>query len=94
MSSDQLFGVAADGAGAVVAAGNFESSPATFGGVTLTLAGSALSSDDNGNAVLWKVNGDGSTLWAVRGGGASVDYLYGVAVDDADAVVGRCRLNR
>jgi len=77
-----------------LAAGNFESSPATFGAVKLTLAGSALSSDDNVNAVLWKVNGDGSTMWAVRGGGASVDYLYGVAVDESDAVVRRCRFNR
>jgi len=67
-----------------LAAGNFDSSPATFGGVTLTTAGSALSSDENVNAVLWKVNGDGTTVWAVRGGGSSVDYLNGV--------VGRCRL--
>jgi len=44
----------------VVAAGFFSSSPATFGGVALTTAGGY-------DAVLWKVNAEGTTLWAVRG---------------------------
>ena len=79
-SSDYMRAVAVDGAGAVLAAGYFQSSPASFGGVVLNNAGS----DD---AVLWKLNGEGTTLWAVRGGGTSSDYLYGVAVDGAGSVV-------
>jgi len=77
---DTLNGVTADGANAVVAVGFFSSSPATFGGVALTTAGS----DD---AVLWKMNAEGTTLWAVRGGGTSNERLEGVAVDGANAVV-------
>ena len=72
--------VAVDGAGAVVAAGYISSSTATFGGVVLTTAGSY-------DAILWKLNAQGTTLWAVRGGGTSTDELWGVAVDGAGAVV-------
>jgi len=77
-----LYGVVVDSAGAVVAAGDFNTSPSTFGGVTLTTAG------DGPDAVLWKMNTDGTTLWAVGGGGTGYsDNLYGVAVDGTDAVV-------
>ena len=62
MGHDVLSGVAVDGAGAVVVAGAFRSSTATFGGVELTSAGSYA-------AVLWKLNADGTTPWAVRGTG-------------------------
>ena len=79
-SIDSLNGVAVDGVGAVVAAGVFKSSPATFGGVALTPAGSS-------DAFVWKVSAEGTTLWAVRGGGLSSDYLNGVAVDATNAVV-------
>jgi len=79
-SYDYLHGVAVDGAGAVVAAGYFQSSAATFGDVVLTNAGSY-------DAVLWKLNAEGTTLWAVRGGGTSSDRLQSVAVDSSGGVV-------
>ena len=75
-----MYAVAVDGTGAVVAAGDFVSSTATFGGVALTSAGGA-------DALLWKINAEGTTLWAVRGGGTSSDQLHGVAVDGSGAVV-------
>jgi len=75
-SNGTLNGVAVDSANAVVAAGSFSSSPAMFGGVALTHAG-------GGDAVLWKLSAEGTTLWAVRGGGT----LQAVAVDSANAVV-------
>jgi len=71
--ADYLRAVAVDGAGGMVAAGSFDTSPATFGGVALT----------NGGGVVWKVDAEGSTLWAVSGGSA----IYSVAVDGAGAVV-------
>jgi len=77
---DRLRGVAVDGEGAVKAAGCFSSSPATFGGVVLTTA----AGDD---PLLWKVSAEGTTLLAVRGGGGNHDYLKGVAVDGAGAVL-------
>jgi len=77
---DFLNGVAVDGAGAVVAAGSFQSVTATFGGVALTSAGT-------NDAIMWKVDDEGTTPWAVRGGGTGDDYMYGVAVDGADDVV-------
>jgi len=80
-SSDQLYGVTVDGAGAVLAAGSFGSSSATFGGVALTNAGSG------NDAVVWKMSGEGTTLWAVSGGGTSYKYMRAVAVDGAGAVV-------
>ena len=80
LGSGTLTGVAVDGANAVVGAGYF-GSPATFGAVALTNAGIW-------DAVLWKVDAEGTTLWAVRGGGSGLDRLYAVAVD---GVVGRCR---
>jgi len=49
MGDDYLNGVAVDGAGAVVAAGHFNGSPATFGGVAVTSAGME-------DAVVWKVS--------------------------------------
>ena len=79
-STEELTGVAVDGAGAVVAAGVFKRSPATFGGVALTPAGSS-------DAFVWKVSAEGTTWWAVRGGGSGSDYLNGVAVDSTNAVV-------
>jgi len=83
---DKLNGVAVDSAtNAVVAVGYIESSPSTLGDVELTPAGSY-------DGLLWKLNSEGTTLWAVRGGGTGFDQLYGVAVDAAGAVVGRCRL--
>jgi len=85
-SSDQLYGVAVDGAGGVVAAGYFSSSTATFEGV-------ALSSSGSNDAVLWKLNAEGTMLWAVRGGGTSTDRLYGVAVDNSNAVVAAGRFS-
>ena len=59
-SMDRLDGVAVDNTGGVVAAGSFTSSPATFGDVVLTSAGSTAS-------LLWKLNAEGTTLWAVSG---------------------------
>jgi len=47
---DHLDGVAVDGTGGLVAAGRFSSSPATFGGVSLSTAGSE-------DAMVWKVSG-------------------------------------
>jgi len=79
-SNDIIKGVVVDGDNAVVAAGSLSNSPATFGDVVLTTAGS-------NDAVLWKVSGDGTSLWAVRGGGTDSDYLQAVAVDAAGAVV-------
>ena len=49
---DTLQAVAVDGANAVVAAGSFSSSSATFGGVVLTNVNTGFS-----DAVLWKVSG-------------------------------------
>jgi len=72
--------VAVDGKNAVVAAGSFGPSSATFGGMTL---GSAGGSD----AVLWKLSAEGTTLWAVRGGGRDSDKVQALAVDSANAVV-------
>jgi hypothetical protein len=54
---DSLNAVAAHGAGGVVAAGVFRSSMATFGGVVMSSAGDY-------DAVLWKMNAEGTTLWA------------------------------
>jgi len=80
---DTLNGMAVDGAYAVVATGRFTSYTATFGGVVLTNAAVSYNSD----AVVWKIDADGTTLWAVSGGGTSDDHLTGVAVDGANAVV-------
>jgi len=77
---DELYGVAVDGAGAVVAAGFFKSSTSTFGGVELSNAGSA-------DAVVWKMSADGTTLWAVRGGGSNGDYAKAIAADASNAVI-------
>jgi hypothetical protein len=79
-NTDEMHSVVVDDAGAVVAAGYFYSSTATFGHVALARAGSY-------DAVLWKLNAEGTTLWAVRGGGTGSDRLYGVAVDGTGAVV-------
>jgi len=83
MGGDTLAGVVVDGAGGVVAAGYFYSSStgAPFGGVALTDAGER-------DAIVWKLNAEGTTLWAVRGGGNDDDRLYAVAVDGAGSVVG------
>ena len=79
--ADELYGVAVDAAGAVVAAGTFQSTTATFGDVALTLAGSS-------DTVLWKLNKEGTTLWAVRGGGTNgAAALKDVTVDGVGAVV-------
>ena len=78
--SDDLYGVAVDGAGAVVAAGYSRSSAAMFGDVALNNVGWA-------DAISWKLSSEGTTLWAVSGGGTDDDILYGVAVDGAGAVV-------
>jgi hypothetical protein len=80
VEEDSLRAVAVDGAGAVVSAGNFMASTATFGGVALTSAGG----DD---AVVWKMSAEGTTLWAVSGGGTIDESLSAVAVDGAGAVV-------
>ena len=48
---NNLEAVAVDGAGAVVAAGNVYSDPATFGGVVLSTAG-------GGDAVVWKLDAE------------------------------------
>jgi len=84
---DSLHGMAVDSANAVVATGEFTTSTspytATFGGVVLTNAAVSYSSD----AVVWKIDADGTTLWAVSGGGTNNDELTGVAVDSANAVV-------
>ena len=79
-STDRLYGVAVDGTGAVVAAGYFSSSLATFGGVSLT-------NDGSYDAVLWKLTAEGTTLWAVSGGGTSTDRLNAVIMDGTGAVV-------
>jgi len=75
--------VAVAGAGAMVAAVNFYSSLATFGGEVLTNSGSY----DTHDAVLWKVSAEGTTLWAMRGGGTGDDLLQAVAADGAGSVV-------
>ena len=74
------YAVSVDGDGAVVAAGEFVSPTATFGGVALTSASGA-------DALLWKMNAQGTTMWAVRGGGGKYDQLFGVAAGIAGAVV-------
>jgi len=78
-----MYAVAVDGANAVVAAGVFDGSTATFGGVVLTNVGSTSYSD----AVVWKMSAAGTTLWAVRGGGRYFDRVRAVVVDSAGAVV-------
>jgi len=80
-SNGTLNGVAVDSANAVVAAGSFSSFSAMFGGVALTTAGGG------GDAVLWKLSAEGTTLWAVTAGGTSYDTLQAVAVDIANGVV-------
>ena len=76
-----------DSAGGVVAAGEFNTSPSTFGGVTLTTTGDGNDAGNGPDAVLWKIETDGTTLWAVGGGSTGYsDNLYGVAVDGTDAV--------
>ena len=79
---DALQSVTTDGANAVVAAGSFKSSTATFGGLMLTNAGSR-------DIVVWKMSDEGTTLWAVRGGGSGDDWFWrgGVCVDNFGAVM-------
>jgi hypothetical protein len=79
-SSDYLNGVCVDYAGHVIAGGSYYGSAATFGGVTLPVASGS-------DAVLWKLQADGTTLWALRGGGQYNDEIRSVAVDHAGAVV-------
>ena len=69
-SGDYLHGVCVDYAGDVIAGGSYFGSAGTFGGVTLPVASGS-------DAVLWKLNGEGTTLWALRGGvaGASSTRL-------------------
>jgi hypothetical protein len=88
-NADDLNGVVVDGSDDIITAGKFggvRSAPTgTFGSVTLTwVTGSAGTYTD---AVVWKLNGQGTTKWAVRGGGAGEDSLTGVAADDARGVV-------
>ena len=142
-SGDSLTGVAMDNEGAVVAAGSFQSSTATFGGDVLSKAGGSLidamvwklssmgttlwvlaapgsflgmnciavddaggaiatagyvvgvgtfgsvvlTSMGSGDAVVWKLSPQGTTLWAVRGGGTDAETTSDVAVDSSGAVV-------
>ena len=60
-SGDYRHGVCVDYAGDVIAGGSYFGSAGTFGGVTLPVASGS-------DAVLWKLNGEGTTLWALRGG--------------------------
>jgi len=68
----------------VVAVGSLSNSPGTFEDRVLTKAGTGY---DDTDAVMWKLNAEGTTLWAIRGGGTGSDELYGVAVDGAGASV-------
>lgn len=79
-SSDYLHGVCVDSAGNVIAGGSYFGSPSTYGGAIVPVASAA-------DAVLWKLNGDGTTLWALRGGGQYSDDIRSVAVDHVGAAV-------
>lgn len=79
-SEDSLNGVCVDYAGDVIAGGSYDAYPGTFGGVILPAASGS-------DAVLWKLNSDGTTLWALQGGGQYSDEIRSVAVDHVGAVV-------
>jgi len=86
---DYAQAVAVDGAGGVVAAGNFDSSSATFG--TMVVSSFVTSAEYNHQAAfVWKLSAEGTTLWAVSGGGmdeGSFDSMTGVAVDGSGDIV-------
>jgi hypothetical protein len=69
--------LATDAAGNVYLVGGFEG-VGTFGGVTLTSAGST-------DAFIVKYDADGDVVWARRGGSDQGDIAYGVAVTDDGA---------
>jgi len=82
--NERAYAVAMDRTNAVVAVGHSDSDTATFGGVVLT---NNDVSSNVGDAVVWKMSADGTTLWAVRGGGTRADYVIALATDSANAVV-------
>jgi len=77
-----MLGMTVDSSGGVTAVGRLSSAVATFGNTVLsTISGSS------GDAVLWKLSAEGTTLWAVLGGGdAGFTSLKSVVM------VERCRL--
>ena len=72
-SIDIVQGVAVDGSGNVFLNGYFASSTITFGGSTLTNAGS-------NDIFLVKLSGNGAHIWSRRFGSTGDDIDYGVAV--------------
>lgn len=76
---DYAYGVAVDGAGNVFATGYFQQS-ASFGGATLTSAGST-------DVFVAKYSPDGVHAWSRRGGGTDTDQALRIAVDSAGNVV-------
>jgi hypothetical protein len=81
--SGTLNGVATDNAGDMVAVGELQSAPATFGDVVLSKRGSGII-----EALAWKISAQGTTVWAVNGGGTGgQDRLYSVAIDDAGGII-------
>jgi hypothetical protein len=77
--SDYGYGVACDRVGNVIFTGYFRST-ATFGGSTLTSAGSY-------DAYLAKLSPNGTQIWAQRFGDGSAQYGRGVAVDPWNNVI-------
>ena len=76
--------LAADGSGNFIAAGTMNSAPSpVFGGLKIPPGGET-------DGVLFKVNGDGTTLWAVPGGGAGAGSKDTEILILRDDLSGRC----
>jgi hypothetical protein len=73
-SEDQAFGLGVDGSGNAYLAGNFYSSPANFGGISLINKGSA-------DAFVAKFSNAGSVIWAKSFGAEGDDEAFSLACD-------------
>jgi hypothetical protein len=69
--NERAWSIAADGWGGILVGGTFNSSPTTFGSLTLTPAGS-------GDAFVARYNVSGNPVWVLGGGGTGNDEIRGI----------------
>ncbi|RPD49317.1 T9SS C-terminal target domain-containing protein [Hymenobacter sediminis] len=75
--NDGAMGLALDGSGTTIVAGNFSSNTATFGATTLTNANTDRSND----VFVARLGADGTWGQAIRGGGSGDDFVQAIVLD-------------